>query len=211
VDSGGAVKVSYSTGAASGSDSVGGLAGKVAGGVIFQCYSTGKVEGGQAVGGLVGALDGGTVSASYWDVTTSTLSMSAGGAGKTTTDMKAKATYDEWDFTPEYGVWDIAADYPYLREFEPAAGGGSPKSKQAMANGGAGKRLATVSGGAMAVNVPNGAVWQIRLVDMRGKTVARYSAKNGSRLPLGKIPPGRYAVEAREGGKRVGVSAVLLK
>jgi len=54
---------------------------------------------------------------------------------------------------------------------------------------------------------------QIRLFDMRGKTLARFNTQgNGSNsFSLAKIPAGRYLIETRENGKRVGVSAVILR
>ncbi|MCX8063671.1 MAG: hypothetical protein N3G21_00675, partial [Candidatus Hydrogenedentes bacterium] len=70
---------------------------------------------GNNVGGLVGE-NWGTVERSYWDVETSRQTISAGGEGKTTAEMKRKATYVGWDFE---GVWDIEEreSYPWLRAF----------------------------------------------------------------------------------------------
>ncbi len=102
----------YSTGSVSGRGSVGGLVGSN-GGTVSQCYSVGSVSGSWDVGGLVGR-NSGTVLGSYWDVETSGQSTSAGGEGKTTAEMKQRATYTGWDFA---NVWDIVEgqSYPYLR------------------------------------------------------------------------------------------------
>jgi subtilisin-like proprotein convertase family protein len=106
----------YSTGSVSGGGDVGGLVGYNCYGPITNCYSTGKVTGSLVVGGLVGRVEyaGGVVN-SFWDIQTSGWTTSAGGLGKTTVEMKQKATFTNWDFNT---VWDIVEGqtYPYLRE-----------------------------------------------------------------------------------------------
>jgi len=66
------------------------------------------------VGGLVGVNEGGTITNSYWDIITSGQLSSAGGEGKTTTEMKQRATFENWDFV---NIWAIveAESYPYLQ------------------------------------------------------------------------------------------------
>ncbi len=119
---GGIVNNSYSRANVSGYASVGGLVGYItdAGlsnpGAILNSYSTGSVSGdGSGIGGLLG-VDGGAggiVSNSYWDNQTSGQSISYGGTGKTTAQMKNVATYSSWDFT---NIWrEIPNDYPKLR------------------------------------------------------------------------------------------------
>ncbi|HOL20623.1 MAG TPA: GLUG motif-containing protein, partial [Candidatus Hydrogenedens sp.] len=110
----GTVSQSYSTGSVAGGGSVGGLVGRNEGGTVTQSYSTGSVSGKQNVGGLVGVNDGGTVTDSYWDKETYGQTVSAGGEGKTTAEMKQQATYVGWDFV---NVWAIEENvtYPYLR------------------------------------------------------------------------------------------------
>jgi hypothetical protein len=70
--------------------------------VIINCYSTGKVSG--VSGGLIGE-NYGSVIASFWDVNTSGQTTSAGGTGKTTTQMQTQSTFTDsgWDF-----VWETA-------------------------------------------------------------------------------------------------------
>ncbi len=90
----------YSTAAVSGSSYLGGLVGS-SGGSVTQCYSTGAVTGiGKNVGGLLGI---GHAIASFWDVQTSGQATSAGGTGKTTTEMQNIQTYLDagWDFIGE--------------------------------------------------------------------------------------------------------------
>jgi hypothetical protein len=103
-----------------GTESVGGLVGGNFTGQISNCYSSGKVEQDFAIaGGLVGHnYEGtyyeGTTTGSFWDIETSGQSESAGGLGKTTTEMKQQATFTDWDFVE---VWDIVENqtYPFLQ------------------------------------------------------------------------------------------------
>ena len=114
---------SYSIGSVSGtSDFVGGLVGTNYE-VISNCYSTGNPSGADYVGGLVGRNSGGTVDDSFWDVNTSGVAGSAGGTGKTTSDMQDPNTFldADWDFVGEddNGTDDIwamcgAVTYPKL-------------------------------------------------------------------------------------------------
>ncbi len=84
-------------------------------GTITKCYSSGNVAGKDStVGGLV-AINYGSSSGSFWDMEASGQTASAAGTGKTTVDMKKKATYTSatWDFT---NTWKITEnqDYPKL-------------------------------------------------------------------------------------------------
>ncbi len=103
---------------------VGGLAGCTDfRGLIDRSYSTGKVSASTSndVGGLVGALSGqganeGQVTNSYWDTETSEKpTISAGGTGKSTDDMKLQGTFVNWNFTD---VWFMDSEqnngYPSL-------------------------------------------------------------------------------------------------
>ncbi len=128
--SGGAITASYATGTVSGdalAGNVGGLAGRNSGGAITASYSTGLVSGtGASIGGLVGSVSaGGTVTNSYWDTTTSSRTSSAGGTGKTTSELKTPTAYTgiyaDWDLNVDGrpgddDPWDFggSADYPAL-------------------------------------------------------------------------------------------------
>jgi hypothetical protein len=85
-------------------------------GVITNSYSAGSVKGGLYTGGLVG-LNQGTITSSYWDTQTSKITTSAGGVGKTTVQMKQRATFVGWDFTSIWAI-DEGVSYPYLRPYE---------------------------------------------------------------------------------------------
>jgi WD40 repeat protein len=110
----GIVYNSYSTGTVSGGSYVGGLIGWNEWGIVSNCYSTGFVSGDYYVGGLVGSNYAlGTVSNSFWDNVTSWQATSDGGTGKTTAEMKTKATFTDagWDFLT---IWNIGYGYPFL-------------------------------------------------------------------------------------------------
>jgi hypothetical protein len=94
--------------------------------IIRNCYSAGEVNasGGTInVGGLAG-YNNATIIASFWDVNTSDLNISAGGTGKTTAQMKMRNTFTDvgWDFVGETinrtaDIWRMCKDgvrYPLL-------------------------------------------------------------------------------------------------
>ena len=98
----GAVSNSYATGNVSGVGDVGGLVGYNvgAGSAIDTSYAKGGVSGSGTtyVGGLVGHSTG-TIIDSYWDVTTSGQSSSAGGTGLTAAQMQTAANFVGFNFT----------------------------------------------------------------------------------------------------------------
>jgi hypothetical protein len=118
----------------SGNTSAGGLVASNIGNVA-NCYATGSVAGNSIVGGLIGEntllgiggdIPTGTVSNSFWDIETGGQATSDGGTGKTTAEMKDKATFSGagWNIiavggpgerNPSY-IWNIAEDvtYPFL-------------------------------------------------------------------------------------------------
>ncbi|MBS4205454.1 cadherin-like beta sandwich domain-containing protein [Lederbergia citrea] len=143
----GSIKTSYATGTVKGARYVGGLGGQISrpvsdsfarvnvtgnndvGGLIglysgsaTNTYSTGKVTGSANVGGLIGNDTNGVgvVTDSYWDIDASGQTVSAGGIGKTTAQMKQEATYANWDFN---FIWQIdeGEDYPLLSGSVPPA------------------------------------------------------------------------------------------
>ncbi|AEW00027.1 hypothetical protein A4D02_29180 [Niastella koreensis] len=123
---------------------IGGLVGTIgAGGGVMQvtnCYATGlvsRININATAPFLIGALVGNTPNGifitsgtctNYWDKTTTGQTVLGGGNGnlafdnantangKTTAEMKASATYANWDFS---AVWNVASGtnngYPYLR------------------------------------------------------------------------------------------------
>jgi len=126
----GNVSNSSATGSVTGYDFVGGLVGENSYGTVSNSYATGSVTGYDFVGGLVG-VNTGTVSNSFWDTQTSGQTTSAGGTGKTTTEMQDITTFSgaTWYITavanpgtrnPSY-IWNIVDDqtYPFL-SWQPA-------------------------------------------------------------------------------------------
>jgi len=121
----GTVSNSYSAGSVTGFSKVGGLVGVNYYGNVTRSYSSGSVIGSTQVGGLVG-YNTATVSNSFWNVETSGQYDSAGGTGKTTTEMKSLATFSGagWNTgtvadpdtrNPAY-IWNIVEGitYPFL-------------------------------------------------------------------------------------------------
>ncbi len=112
---------SYCTGSVTGVSNVGGLAGSAASSdTITNCYSNGYVTGTSSVGGFLSVNHGASINASFWDTETSGQSISAGGTGKTTAEMKTIYPYMNagWDFVGEVqngteDIWVIFAnEYP---------------------------------------------------------------------------------------------------
>jgi hypothetical protein len=109
---GGPITNCYAIGNVIGSEYIGGLVGSTINtGTITNCYSIGAVAGGDYFGGLIGYNYLGTITASFWDVDTSGLTVSDGGTGKTTVEMKKESTFTSagWDFVGETvnGIDDI--------------------------------------------------------------------------------------------------------
>jgi len=141
----GSIATSYSNSAVTGTSlGVGGLVGYNGGFTVIHCSSTGAVSGGQP-GGLMG-VNQGDVIACFWDTQTSGQTWSAGGTGKTTTQMKTASTFLNagWDFVDETtngteDIWRIieGQDYPRLWWEEPRAkysgGTGDPKDPYQIA------------------------------------------------------------------------------
>jgi The GLUG motif len=133
----GTVDSCYSTANVTGLTNVGGLIGcngdLIIDGTVTNSYSTGNVTGGGSAGGLVGENQAigagvdfqGVVSNSFWDIETSGQATSDGGTGKTTAEMKDKATFSGagWSIiavalneTNLSCIWNIVNNvtYPFL-------------------------------------------------------------------------------------------------
>jgi hypothetical protein len=141
---GGFITNSYSRDSVSGTDAVGGFAGRNVSGSISASYSRGSVSGNQLVGGLVGRDTYGNIGSSFWDIQTSGQTTSAGGTGKTTAEMQTAKTFLDagWDFVGETAngtedIWriDEGKDYPRL-SWEPrkySGGTGEPNDPYQIA------------------------------------------------------------------------------
>ena len=130
---GGTIIASYSAASVADGSNTGGLIGSNFVGTIIASYSIGSVSdydgvgGFVEVGGLVGSnfADRGTARDSYWDTQTSGQSESAGGEGRTTSELQSPTgytgIYENWNVDlDEDGVgddlWDFgnASQYPTL-------------------------------------------------------------------------------------------------
>jgi len=115
---GGTISDCYSTTDVYGQRFVGGLLGyNVDGATVTGCYAAGTVNGCTITGfryygGLVGRSYQATVRDSFWDVESSGVSVSDGGAGKTTAQMMTIATYTDTGMEGLDTAWDIAALAP---------------------------------------------------------------------------------------------------
>ena len=115
----GAITSSYATGDVSGTnDDIGGLVGRDDGATTAS-YAIGQVRGSDAtayIGGLVGYSEG-TTSASYWNSQTTGQPFSAGGVGKTTSELQSQTDntgiYAEWN--PDYWDFGTSSQYPVLK------------------------------------------------------------------------------------------------
>lgn len=105
----------YSVCSVSGLNGVGGFVGYVDSySNIFSSYNTGHVTGESNSGGFVGLKIFGSESYCYWDIETSGQSISAGGTGLTSSQMKMNSSFGSWDFD---NIWTIeeGKNYPQLR------------------------------------------------------------------------------------------------
>ena len=107
----------YSTGNAIGPRNVGGLIGYSEEAVILRCYSIGIPASNDKdeeynISGLIGNNIGRVIN-SYWDTQTSGLTNSAGGIGKTTSEMFMASTFTGWGCDLAWTI-NEANDYPKL-------------------------------------------------------------------------------------------------
>ena len=111
----GTISSCYSTGTVSDGNRVGGFCGyNDYDGTISSCYSRGVVYGANGSGGFCADNDG-SISSCFWDIETSTWSISDGGVGKTTAQMQTESTFTAagWDFVD---TW-LMDGYPALKAF----------------------------------------------------------------------------------------------
>jgi hypothetical protein len=99
---------------------IGGIAGGNIGKTINRCYSTCAIGSGSSpetdygVGGAVGINLDGFVSGCFWDIQTSGKTLSGGGKGLTTEQMKTMLIYQNAGWTDNGWVMNDGMDYPRL-------------------------------------------------------------------------------------------------
>jgi hypothetical protein len=117
----GIISNSYSIGTVVGEHYVGGFIGQNFGTISYS-YSIGIVAGVSFTGGFAGKLEKGKIVYCYYNKETSRQTDTGKGEGKTTAEMKLKATFVGWDFVK---IWNINVvinnGYLYLRVFYPSA------------------------------------------------------------------------------------------
>jgi len=108
-DNQGSITDSYSTSSVTGEWYAGGLVGdNDSTGIVSNSYATGSVTGQAFAGGLVGS-NWGTVSDSFWNMETSGVTESEGGAGRTTEAMQDIATFTDTTTEALGDPWSITA------------------------------------------------------------------------------------------------------
>ncbi len=122
--SSGVIDASYASGSVSGSSTLGGLVGFNSG-QLRRSYARGGVTASSTESAYVGGLGGrntNIVATSYWDTQTSGQAASAGGAGKTTSQLRTPTGYTgiyaDWDAGGAGAdAWDFgtASQYPVLK------------------------------------------------------------------------------------------------
>jgi len=211
---------------------VGGLVGSN-GSIITESYSTGAVTSDSTtnIGGLVGVNSdnlGATVTSSYWNIVTSGQSSrdTDWGTGLPTAQMQQRSTYTNWDFVDVWAI-DEGQGYPFLRSLgrpvyyhdnqpSPSPQANSPAASVSRTTGTPGTPNIALRGRTLSVVSPAvNSNLQIRVVDLRGRTVARFNTvttSTNSRFPLNNLSAGRYLVEVRDiNNKRVNVSPIMVR
>jgi hypothetical protein len=117
-----------------------------------------------------------------------------------------------YDFSDPYSQWNTAASAADVSIVARPGGSTSVRHGANTANASARAPAVSVRGKTLSVTGISSADLTVRMVDMRGKTVARFRATGGAgSFSLAKVPAGRYVVETRISGKTVGNSAVVVK
>jgi hypothetical protein len=105
----------FATGPVSGDSRIGGLVGELdPNGAVTHSFACGMLTSRADGGGLIGVGDPNVVSDSYWDVQATGIATSAGGAGRSTAELKQQGTFVGWDFADTWGVQEQDT-YPYLQ------------------------------------------------------------------------------------------------
>jgi hypothetical protein len=222
----GFIQNSYSIGTLTGNTGagyLGGFAGTIArlgcSGAISTSYAAVTLGTAQNVGGFVGGTPTPChnadilVSSSYWDITVSGVDTSntVGELGKTTAEMMQKSTFVNWW---DFDLWQIdeGNSYPYLAW----QSGHSTSISRDIVSRGVNRNsfapTATVRGRTLNVRTSSPANLQVRLIDMRGRTMARFTTEGaGGSFSLSRISAGRYFVEMRDvaNGQRFTSSVVV--
>ena len=87
-------------------------------GTVQNSYSTGAPTAVEGIGGFCYS-NGDTITDCFWDTQTSGTAVSDGGTGKTTAEMKSQSTFTNWDFVTIWGILSTINDgYPFFYALE---------------------------------------------------------------------------------------------
>jgi hypothetical protein len=193
------------------SNFVGGLVGQINESTITNSYATGAVKGVGEIGGLIGGGAGSTVTNSFYDSQTTGQADTGKGTPKTTAEMKQAATFTGWDFTE---IWKISNGDSYPRLAWQV--GGPVSISRGIASRGINQThlapTATIRGKTLNVRTSSPADLQVRLIDMRGRTLIRFNTQgNGGSFSLNKVSAGYYLVDMRDvsSGRRFTSSVIV--
>jgi len=138
---------------------------------IINCYSTGAVssDAGDAYGFIyITDVADTTITACFWDTETSGTALSDGGTGKTTSQMKTKATFTAvgWDFIIIWGINGITNDgYPFFWVMPPEPLPDAPRATVAVQDKitlEAVRNVEMAAGGRFYINEEGNAVYKSR-------------------------------------------------
>ncbi|SHJ26919.1 The GLUG motif-containing protein [Geosporobacter subterraneus DSM 17957] len=118
----------YSTAEVQGDRNVGGLVGLHFSSTVKNCYAMGSVTGSSELGGLIGNNNTGVITNSFYNY--ETTGQWGDGTYKTTEEMMAQGTYEDWEFGSTWGLNpEVNNGYPFLMwqgyEHVPEFAGGS--------------------------------------------------------------------------------------
>ncbi|MCL2690338.1 MAG: hypothetical protein FWE57_10910 [Chitinispirillia bacterium] len=226
-NAGGEIDNCYSTGILTLNNSVS-IAGGLVGVVerprwesIKNSYAAVRIEGGDINnrGGLTGRVNSLAsviyFSSSYWDENVAgPVGAVSHGTSANTIEMGQQSTFTDWDFENIWRISDLAIfpNYPFLVWRNEISTSISRDHTVSSISKNRPAPTVTVRGKVLNVKTLSPAAnLQIRLVDMKGRTLTRFNTTGSGSFPLSKISAGRYLVEVRdmESGKRFTSSIIL--
>jgi len=188
---------------------------------LFNSYAAVALAGGNRRGAVIGQIIGDLPVSfmpwyhhCYWNTDLVTGDAGGHGTGVTTAQMRQQNTFvtlANWDF---HNIWriDEGESYPYFAWQDT----NSTSISRGRAAGSISKNISaptvTLRGKMLNVNTSSSAAnLQIRLIDMRGRTMTRFNTTGSGSFSLNKISAGRYIVDMRDmdSGKRFTSPIVL--
>jgi hypothetical protein len=116
-----------------------------------------------------------------------------------------------YDFNELYSEWTTGAEAASVSIVESPGTTSIFKGGKTAAASTSRSPLVVVKGKILSVVYAGNSDMRIKMVDMRGKTVANFKSSGSGQFSLTNIPAGRYLVETRIAGKKVGSNAIVVK